>query len=133
MLDKKRIRMMTKAAIYDKQGAEEDIRISTYYKKDYASLNTWITLIWVTAGYVIAGFLFLVGYGSTLLEELTILNLFILMASAVGGYLALLIVYGAGAGKFYKNKHTRAKQRVKKYYRDLSRIEKMYKKENSGS
>ena len=48
MLDKKRIRLMTRTAIYEKNHAEEDIKISTYYKKDYASLNTWITLIWVS-------------------------------------------------------------------------------------
>ena len=46
---------MTKAAVYEKEHAEEDVKISSYYKKDYASLNTWITLIWVTVGYVLAG------------------------------------------------------------------------------
>lgn len=133
MLDKKRIRLMTKTAVYERQGAEEDIRISTYFKKDYASMNTWITLIWVTAGYLLAAFLFVICYGSVLLEDLTILKMLVLMAAAVGIYLALLIIYGIGAGRFYRKKHTRAKQRVKKYYRDLSRIEKMYKKENNKS
>ena len=45
MLDKRKIRLMTKAAIYEKEYGEEDLKITSYYKKDYASLNTWITLI----------------------------------------------------------------------------------------
>ena len=51
MLDKRKIRLMTRAAIYEKNYGEEDFKISSYYKKDYSSLNTWVTLIWITVGY----------------------------------------------------------------------------------
>ena len=40
MLDKRKIRLMTRAAIYEKNYGEEDFKISSYYKKDYSSLNT---------------------------------------------------------------------------------------------
>ena len=133
MLDKKRIRLMTRTAIYEKNHAEEDIKISTYYKKDYASLNTWITLIWVTVGYILAAGLFLLCTADTIMEGLTIVKLILLAAIALGFYLVLLIVYGIGAGNFYRKKHGRAKHRVKRYYRELSRLEKMYKKEKDRS
>lgn len=133
MLDKNRIRLMTKIAIYEKESAEEDLKISSYYKKDYSSLNTWITLIWVTVGYILVAGLFFVCNADAILEGITFLKLLILVAIAIGIYLALLIIYGVGAGNFYKKKYSQAKQRVKKYYRDLSRMEKMYKKENSRS
>ena len=133
MLDKKRIRLMARTAIYEKNRAEEDIKISTYYKKDYASLNTWITLIWITVGYVLAAGLFLLCTADTIMKGLTIVKLILLAAIAIGFYLVLLIVYGVGAGNFYRKKHGRAKQRVKRYYRELSRLEKMYKKEKDRS
>ncbi len=133
MLDKNRIRLMTKIAIYEKESAEEDLKISSYYKKDYSSLNTWITLIWVTVGYILVAGLFFACNADAILEGITLLKLLILAAIAIGIYLVLLIIYGVGAGNFYKKKHGQAKQRVKKYYRDLSRLEKMYKKENSRS
>ena len=129
MLDKNRIRLMTKIAVYEKEYAEEDIKITGYYKKDYSSFNTWVTLIWVTVGFALAAGLFVFCNATTILEGLTIFKLILLVAIAVGFYLILLIVYGMGAGIFYKKKHEKAKQRVKKYYRDLSRLEKMYKKE----
>ncbi len=37
-----------------KNYGEEDFKISSYYKKDYSSLNTWVTLIWITVGYGLA-------------------------------------------------------------------------------
>ena len=133
MLDKKRIRLMALTAIYEKEHAEEDIKISTYYKKDYASLNTWITLIWITVGYGLAAGVFLLCTADSIMEGLTIVKLILLAAIALGFYLVLLIVYGIGAGNFYRKKHGRAKHRVKRYYRELSRLEKMYKKEKDRS
>ena len=53
MLDKRKIRLMIKMASYEKQGAEEDLKISSYYKKDYVSMNVWATAIWFTIGYAI--------------------------------------------------------------------------------
>ena len=47
---------------------------------------------------------------------------------SVALYLVLVILYGIGAGNFYSKKHIRAKQRVKKYLRDITRLEKMSKK-----
>lgn len=129
MLDKRKIRLMTKMAIYEKEYGEEDIKISGYYKKDYSSLNTWITLIWITAGYLLAAALLVLCGVDAILEGLTFLKLLILVAVAAGSYFILLIIYGVGSGKFYRKKHTQAKQRVKKYYREMSRLEKLYKKE----
>lgn len=129
MLDKRKIRLMTKMAIYEKKYGEEDIKISGYYKKDYSSLNTWITLIWVSAGYLLVAALLVLCGADAILEGLTFLKLLVLIAIAAGAYFALLIIYGIGSGKFYRRKHTQAKQRVKKYYRDMSRLEKIYKKE----
>ena len=119
---------MTSAAIYEKEYGEEDLKITSYYKKDYSSLNTWITLIWVTAGYILLGGIIFLCFGESLVEGLTIMRLLFLAAVALALYLALMILYGIGAGNFYSKKHIRAKQRVKKYLRDISRLEKMNKK-----
>lgn len=125
MIDKRKVRLMTRAAIYEKRYGEEDIKITGYYQKDYSSLNTWITLIWVTAGFfLLAALMFLAG-GESLIEGITVVKLLILAAIVLGLYLSLLIIYGIGTGSFYRKKHIRAKQRMKRYMRDLSRLEKM--------
>ena len=116
---------MTRAAIYEKKYGEEDIKITDYYQKDYSSLNTWITLIWITVGFFLVAALFFLAGGESMLEGITIMKLLILAAIILGSYLSLLIIYGIGAGSFYRKKHIREKQRMKRYMRDLSRLEKM--------
>ena len=55
MLDKDRIRLMTKMSIYEKNH-KDDFKIADYNRKDYESHKTRITLIWVTIGYAILFF-----------------------------------------------------------------------------
>lgn len=125
MVDKRKVRLMSRAAIYEKRYGEEDIRITGYYQKDYASLSTWITLIWVTVGFILVTALLFLAAGEELMEGITFVKLLLLAAIVLGAYLALLIIYGIGAGSFYRKKHMQAKQRMKKYMRDLSRLERM--------
>lgn len=128
MIDKRKVRLMTRASIYEKKYGEEDIKITGYYQKDYSSINTWITLIWVTAGYLLLALLLVLAVGVDLVEGITIARLLLIAAAVLVSYLSLLIIYGIGAGSFYRKKHIRAKQRMKKYMRDLSRLEKMSQK-----
>ena len=110
---------MAKMSAYEKKHAKEDLRISSYYKKDYASLNTLITVLWITVGYAILAGLYALCNLNTLLENLTITKLLLI----------LVIIYCVFAGNFYKGKYNKAKQRMKKYYRDLARLGKMEMKE----
>lgn len=130
MLDKKRIRLMSKTAMYEKHHIREDIKISSYYKKDYSSMNTLLTLLWATLGYLIVAAAIVFLNMDSLLENLTVQKLVIIVGVAVVAYLIVLIVYGISAVNFYKKRHTKAKQRVKKYYRDLKRLSKMIEKES---
>ncbi len=130
MLDKNRIRLMTKMAQYEKALAPEDLKISSYYKKDYTSLNTLITVIWITIGYIMLSGLIVVSNIDAILKNLTTSKFIIIAAIGIGAYIVLLIIYCVCAGSFYKTKYNQSKQRVKRYYRDLSRLGKMYMKEN---
>ena len=129
MLDKRKIRLMIKMSMYEKTEGREDFKISSYYKRDYVSMQRWLNVIWITIGYGILVLLFSICNLELLMKDLTISKLLILFAVAVIVYLILLIGYGGYASSFYKKKHTRAKQHMKKYYRDLSRLEKMDMKE----
>ncbi|MDD3362391.1 MAG: hypothetical protein PHW34_12030 [Hespellia sp.] len=130
MISKERVRIMTKMSLYEKKLGEQDLKISNYYKKDYSSLNTLITMLWVTVGYAIIAGLVVVSNLDALMENLTMNKMILMVAIAVGGYLIVLIAYIIGASTFYKKKHNGAKRRIKQYYRDLSRLGKIYKKES---
>ena len=129
MLDKRRIRLMTRMAAYEGKYYKKDLKISTYYKKDYASLNTWITLLWITVGYAILAGLYVICNVDALLKNLDISKLLLMGGIAVGLYLVLVIIYCIWTSSYFKSRHTRAKQRIKRFYRDLARLEKMDAKE----
>lgn len=129
MLDKRRIRVMARMSAYEKKHINQDLKISTYYKKDYASLNTWITLLWITVGYVIAAALYVLCNMDAILKDLDLNKMILLVGIAAGIYLIMVIVYCICVSSYYKARHNRAKQRVKRYYRDLARLEKMDIKE----
>jgi hypothetical protein len=51
MLDYKKIRLMTKLAVYEKKDGKEDIHLSKYYKTDYVRYQVLKAIITSTIGY----------------------------------------------------------------------------------
>ena len=113
MLDKKRIRLMAKMSAYEKKHAKEDLRISSYYKKDYRSFHTIATIIWVTVGYAVAVGIGVIAFLDELMGNLNMQFLVMLAAAVIIGYLVLVIFYGIVASHFY----------------DLTRLNRMYERE----
>ena len=129
MLNENRVKLMARMAVYESTQGKEDQKISSYHKKDYSSFHTLITIIWITIGYAIVCGLVLIGYLDLLMTEFSMQRMIVLAAVAVGGYLAMVIAFGIGASNFYKKRYNLAKKRMKQYYRDLTRLGKLYEKE----
>ena len=129
MIDENKLKIMTRMAMYEKKQGEEDIAVSTYYKKDYLSLKVLVSLIWVTFGYMIALLVFGVSFADELVEHLSVGFLILLVAGVIVGYCVLVLLYGVGAYHFYQKKFIAARKRVKKFNQMLTRLNKMYEKE----
>lgn len=130
MLDKRKIRLMTKLALYEQNEGREDMKISAYYKKDYVSMKMIATLIWTTIGYGCA-MLLVLGWGMTgWMEKLTLALIVMLVAVILLGYLALLIITFIITSRISNRKHRDARMRMKRYNHGLLQLMKMYEKEN---
>lgn len=129
MLNEKRVKLMTRMAIYENGQGKEDFKINEYYQKDYTSLNTWISIIWVTLGYgIIVGAVMLV-FLDQIFSVASLSGLLVIAGEVVIGYLVLAVVTGIIAHNFYKKKHIEARKRVKRFNNNLTRLGKMYEKE----
>lgn len=129
MLNEKKVQLMTRMAMYESNRGEEDLKISSYYKKDYVSLQRLLTIIWITIGYLIV-----VGMGALIFVEeifkmMNISFIIVVGAALVTGYIVLLIIYGIASSRFYRIKHEEARKRVKKFNHDLTRLNKLYERE----
>lgn len=129
MLNEERVKLMTKMAAYEKKQGSKDFRISAYFRNDYAGMNVVGTLIWVTIGYIVLVVLAGVALLDVLMNNLQFRTLIVLGAGVVLGYIVILILYGIISSEIYKRRHDAARERVKKYSRDLSLLKKLYKKE----
>lgn len=129
MLDEQKVKLMTRLAFYEETDGKQDFKVSEYYRKDYASMHRICSFLWVTIGYIcILGMVGLLGMGF-FLGKMSSSLIIILAITVVGGYLFLLILYGVISSHIFNEKHKNARQRVKKYNHDLTRLLKSYEKE----
>lgn len=129
MLDERKVKLMTRLALYDQTQGKEDFKISEYYRKDYVGLHIICTVLWVTVGYVAVWALAMIAGLDTFMEEMSTALLIILILAAVVGYVVVLVTYIGIASHLYNKKHQEARQRVKRYNHILTRLLKMYEKE----
>ena len=130
MLNEERVKHMIKLADYETKGGKEELKISSYFKKEYISMNTMWTLLWMTVAYalvVMTVWLALRELVTMELNQIQVLSLVILIATI---YLALFITYLVKARRYYKRKHARAYHRVKKFKENLMVLERIYEKED---
>ena len=129
MLDKEKVKLMTALADYEQNEGKEDLKITEYYRKDYAEFHTICSVIWVTLGY--AG---IVGLGVLASLDFLLLNLsksliITMILGIAGGYVAVLIIYILLAQYIFRQKHKEAKDRLASYNYNLTELLKMYEKE----
>lgn len=126
MLNENKVKLMTRMAMYESNEGAEDFKISAYYRKDYSSFHTIVTIIWVTIGYAIAMAIGALAFLDVILEKLSMPFIIMLAICVVVGWLVLIILYGIAASHFYSKKHDQARQRVKRFNHDLTRLNRMY-------
>ena len=130
MLNEERVKHMIKLADYETKKGNEEMKISSYFKKDYISMKTLGSIVWMTIAYilcVVAIWLSVREFVTVELTENQILSLVVLIA---GFYIMLFVMYMIIARRFYKKKHARAYHRMKKFKEDLAVLERMYEKED---
>ena len=129
MLDERKVKLMTKLALYEETYGKEDFKISSYYRKDYASLHDIYAFLSVSVGYVCLVALLLLAGVEDIMSNMSnglILFLFLII---LAGYVGVVIVYCGIASHIYNEKHKKARKRVKKYNHNMIQLLKMYEKE----
>lgn len=131
MLNEKRVKHMVKLAFYETKQGTEDLKVSSYFKKDYISFNTLWSVIWVTLGYGLLILLLALVFMEKIMENVTLVSMIVIGCVVVAGYVLLLFLYIVFARKFYKKKHYQAYLRTKQFKEELEGLEKMYEKEET--
>lgn len=124
MLDEKKVKLMTKIAIYEKREIK-DMNIATKsFKVDYVTLQMLYTAITTTIGYVLLVVLYVLSNLEKLLINVSETDFPKLIENVFTYYLIILVVFLAIALVFYSRKYDNSFAKVRKNYLDLKSLEK---------
>ncbi len=130
MLNNRKVRLMTRLAIYEQTEGKEDVRISKYFRTDYVRLNVLKTVVAVTVGYLLILLLLVVYHSEYLIREAVTLDYHGMIMRYVGIYIIILAVYGALAMIGYMMKYRTSRKKLAKYFRMLRRLRSLYREED---
>lgn len=130
MLDERKVRLMTRLAMYEQTQGREDFKVSEYYRKDYAGIHVFSSILWVTVGYVCVAALIVLSGLEALMESLSGSLMIMLFLIFIVGYIGTVVIFAIITSHIYNQKHKDARMRVKKYNHNLTRLLKWYEREN---
>ncbi len=130
MVNNRKVRLMTRLAIYEKNEGREDIRLSKYYRADYVRLNVLRTVVAITIGYLLVVLIIGVYNSEYLIREAVTLDYRSILVRYVGAYLLLLTVYCALCMIGYMVKYRNSRKKLTKYFRMLRRLRSIYREES---
>lgn len=133
MLNEEKIKIMNKLAMYEQGEGKKYLPVSRYYRSDYIGLAMIKNFFLITIGYVLVLAGIAAYFGEYLVDNIHKMNLVALGIEAVVGYIVVLVLFSVLTYIQYSVKYYRAKKSVKTYYEDLTRLNKIYNREEKNS
>ncbi len=129
MINNRKVRLMSRLAIYEKGKGREDVRLGKYFRRDYLRLRILMNLIAVTIGYVILVGM-VIGYKvEYIVSEAVHLDYFSIGTKVLAGYLIVLTVYIAITICYNMIYYNSSRKKLAKYFRMLTRLREFYAEE----
>lgn len=130
MLNEKKIRLMTKLAIFEENEGKEAIKLDQYYRIDYIRYQVLKTMLCVTLGYLIVLASIMIYHSEYILDKITAIDYKSIGIYIVLVYLFILIFYSFITGIVSYFGYEKAKKKMKKYKKNLKSLRLFYKEES---
>ncbi len=130
MLNNRKVRLMTRLAMYEQTEGKEDVRISKYFRTDYVRLNVLKSMVSITVGYLLILLLVIVYHSEYLIREAVTLDYRGMITRYAGIYIIILTVYGAVGMIGYMIKYRASRKKLAKYFRMLRLLRSLYREED---
>ena len=130
MVNNRKVRLMTKLAIYEKKEGKEDIKLSKYFRRDYVRLHLIYNIIAVTIGYLLVLALICAYQMEYLIKEAVRLDYIGIGKIILGIYIIILTVYVMASLIGYSLYYDHSRKKLAKYFRMLRRLRSIYQEED---
>ena len=129
MVNMRKVRLMTKLAIYEKTEGKEDIRLGKYFRRDYVRLKILHNIVAATIGYLLVLAMVVAYQMEYLIKEAVNLDYVGIGKAILGGYIIVVTVYVMASmvcsGLYYDY----SRKKLAKYFRMLRLLRSMYQEE----
>ena len=130
MLNEKKIRLMTKLAMFEEKEGKKELKIDKFYKIDYIRSEIFKTILCTTIGYLLILLTILVYKSEYIMQRLTTLNYRRIALYTLVIYILLLVVYVMITTIISFLRYDAAKKKMKKYKKNLKTLRLFYKEES---
>ena len=129
MVNMRKVRLMTKLAIYEKKEGKEDIKLGKYFRRDYVRLKVLHNIVAVTLGYILVLGLIIAYQMEYLIKEAVTLDYIGMGKTILGTYIIVVTVYIMVAMVGYGLYYNYSRKKLSKYFRMLRRLRSLYQEE----
>lgn len=129
MLNERKVKLMTKLAIYEKNEGRHTIPMTKYFTDDFVSWNMIKTVVAITFAYFLGVAIWLLYNIEDIMENITTLNYFEIIRYALLLYVILLVGYIVISYIAYRVKYYRAMKSLAKYEKGLKELAKIHMEE----
>ena len=129
MINEDKVRIMNRLALYEQTEGRRYLPVSRYYRSDYVGLALIRNFFLVTLGYALVVGAVAVYFGEYLMDNIHKMDIMDIGLDIVLGYAAVLLFYTILTYIQYSVKYHKAKKSVRGYYEELTKLEKMYNRE----
>jgi uncharacterized integral membrane protein len=133
MLNNKKIRIMTKLALYEEKEGKEEIKMGKFYKTDYVRFQLLKSIVSVTVGYILILLMIGMYKAEYLISKAVSLNFIRLGQYVLGFYIMIITIYVTGSLIGYSIKYDKSRKHLSKYFKTLKKLNNIYRDENNGS
>lgn len=129
MLNKSRIKLMTKMAVYEEHEGKKSMSIGTYFRGDYIGKEVIKSIVYATVAYLIVIAIYICYDFEILAQDIYNMDLVQFGAQLLKDYLKLVVGYAVITYIYYAMRYQSARRSLRSYYNNLRRLNSMYRKE----
>ena len=129
MVNMRKVRLMTKLAIYEKTEGKEDIKLGKYFRRDYVRLKILHNIVAVTIGYLLVLAMIIAYQMEYLIREAVNLDYIGMGKLILGVYIIVITIYVMASLVGYGLYYDYSRKKLSKYFRMLRLLRSFYQEE----
>ncbi|MCR5154941.1 MAG: hypothetical protein K6B75_08865 [Lachnospiraceae bacterium] len=126
MINDRKVRLMTRLAMYEEKEGKDDINLSKYYKRDYVRMQVLNSILYATIGYILVLAMY-IGYKLEYLIKVVVrLDYAAMLRNILVIYVIVLAVYVLATWFVSSLYYTYSRKKLARYFRMLRKLRSYY-------